>query len=86
VVENGRLYGIITDGDLRRMLETNNDPASLTAKDICSKNPKSIEAAELAVQALELMREHDITQLIVTENGNYAGMIHLHDLVREGLI
>jgi arabinose-5-phosphate isomerase len=86
VLENGKLYGIITDGDLRRMLETNNNPASLTAKDICSENPKSIEATELAVQALELMRENDITQLIVTENGAYAGMIHLHDLVREGLI
>ena len=86
VIENGALLGIITDGDLRRMLETNDHPTLLTAKDICSKNPKSIEAEELAVQALELMREKDITQLVVTENGNYAGMIHLHDLVREGLI
>ncbi|KAA5537134.1 KpsF/GutQ family sugar-phosphate isomerase [Taibaiella lutea] len=86
VLEYGKLYGIITDGDLRRMLETNSNPSSLKAKDICSKNPKSIEATELAVQALELMRENDITQLIVTENNSYAGMIHLHDLVREGLI
>lgn len=86
VIEEGQLIGIITDGDLRRMLETNDNPNSLTARDICSKKPKSIGADELAVQALELMREKDITQLIVTENGNYAGMIHLHDLVREGLI
>ena len=86
VIENGQLIGIITDGDLRRMLEANENPTLLTAKDICSKNPKSIVAEELAVQALELMREKDITQLIVTENGAYAGMIHLHDLVREGLI
>jgi len=86
VIENDQLLGIITDGDLRRMLETQENPTSLLAKDICSKNPKSIEASELAVQALELMRQKDITQLIVTENGVYAGMIHLHDLVREGLI
>lgn len=86
VLENEKLLGIITDGDLRRMLEINENPASLIAKDICSKNPKSIESSELAVQALELMRENDITQLIVTENGQYAGMVHLHDLVREGLI
>jgi arabinose-5-phosphate isomerase len=86
VMDDGQLMGIITDGDLRRMLETNENPTQLIAKDIYSKNPKSIEATELAVQALELMREKDITQLIVTENGAYAGMIHLHDLVREGLI
>lgn len=86
VLEGGQLLGIITDGDLRRMLETNENPTLLSAKDICSKNPKSIESSELAVQALELMRENDITQLIVTENGSYAGMVHLHDLVREGLI
>jgi arabinose-5-phosphate isomerase len=86
VMEEDQLLGIITDGDLRRMLEINENPTSLIAKDICSKNPKSIDASELAVQALELMRENDITQLIVTEKGNYAGMIHLHDLVREGLI
>ncbi len=86
VMEAGQLIGIITDGDLRRMLEKSTDISGLKAKDICSKNPKSIEDSELAVQALELMREHDITQLIVTHQGNYAGMVHLHDLVREGLI
>jgi len=86
VTDGGQLVGIITDGDLRRMLETGDNPATLTARDICSPQPKSIEASELAVQALDLMRAHDITQLIVTENGAYAGMIHLHDLVREGLI
>lgn len=86
VMEQGKLIGVITDGDLRRMLEKNENPASLRAKEICSPNPKTIEETELAVQALELMREHDITQLIVTLNGEYAGMVHLHDLVREGLI
>ncbi|WP_118950887.1 KpsF/GutQ family sugar-phosphate isomerase [Taibaiella helva] len=86
VMEDGLLIGVITDGDLRRMLENNTDTSLLTAKDICTRNPKSIEDSELAVQALELMRQHDITQLIVTHEGEYAGMVHLHDLVREGLI
>lgn len=86
VMEAGKLIGVITDGDLRRMLEKNTDLTGLKAKDICSPDPKSIEDSELAIQALELMRQHDITQLIVTRNGSYAGMVHLHDLVREGLL
>lgn len=86
VLEDGKLIGVITDGDLRRMLENNTNPVDVLAKDICTPNPKSIEDSELAVQALELMRNHDITQLIVTHQGEYSGMVHLHDLVREGLI
>jgi arabinose-5-phosphate isomerase len=86
VMEQGKLIGVITDGDLRRMLENNTNPVDVKAKDICTLQPKSIEESELAVQALELMRSHDITQLIVTNNGDYAGMVHLHDLLREGLI
>lgn len=86
VTEQGKLLGIITDGDLRRMLESGADTKGITARDICSPDPKSIASGELAVQALELMRAHDITQLLVTLDGTYSGMIHLHDLVREGLI
>lgn len=86
VMEENRLIGIITDGDLRRMLEKNTDTTAVKAKDICSLNPKTIEESELAIQALELMRNNDITQLLVTGGGGYAGMVHLHDLVREGLI
>ena len=86
VLDGEQLIGIVTDGDLRRMLEKNESPAQLQAKDICSADPKTIEESELAVQALEMMRTHDITQLIVTSNGRYAGMVHLHDLIREGLI
>ncbi len=86
VQENDQLIGIITDGDLRRMLEKNEQPAQLQARDICSMHPKTIEETELAIQALEMMRTHDITQLIVTDQGRYAGMVHLHDLIREGLI
>ena len=84
--DNSQLLGIITDGDLRRMLERNESPANLKAADILSANPKSIDGNELATEALALMRQHDITQLIVTKGGKYAGMLHVHDLVREGII
>lgn len=84
--DNNELLGIITDGDLRRMLEKNESPASLKAMDIFTVNPKSIDAGELATEALALMRHFDITQLIVTKDGRYAGMLHVHDLVREGII
>ena len=84
--DKGELSGIITDGDIRRMLEKNESPGQLKAKDILSSNPKTIDEGELAVEAFDLMRKYDITQLVVTNDGKYAGMIHLHDLVREGLI
>jgi arabinose-5-phosphate isomerase len=86
VLDNsGELKGVITDGDLRRMLEKNESPANLKAADILSANPKSIDGNELATEALALMRRYDITQLIVTKDGKYAGMLHLHDLIREGI-
>jgi arabinose-5-phosphate isomerase len=80
------LHGIITDGDLRRMLEKNHLSADLRAKDIMTSNPKTIEADELAINALDAMRKHEITQIIVVKDGRYLGMIHLHDLLREGFI
>jgi arabinose-5-phosphate isomerase len=82
------VVGIITDGDLRRHLEKQGENGifHLTAKDIMGPNPKTIEADALAVKALELMRANSITQLIVLENGRYVGVVHLHDLVREGLV
>jgi len=86
VMRENKLYGIITDGDLRRMLEKTVDTQGITAADICSVNPKSIEISELAINALEIIRANNITQMLVTDNGSYAGMIHLHDLLREGLI
>ena len=86
LTDDGTLAGIITDGDLRRMLEKHEAPAQLKATDILSPNPKSIDGGELATEALALMRQHDITQLVVTKDGRYAGMLHLHDLVREGII
>ena len=87
VVDNDdRLLGIITDGDLRRMLEKNISLDKITAADIMTQTPKTISAEELAVDALDLMRKGSITQLVVTDNGRYLGFIHLHDLIREGLI
>ncbi|HEY8658854.1 MAG TPA: KpsF/GutQ family sugar-phosphate isomerase, partial [Hanamia sp.] len=80
------LLGIITDGDLRRMLEKDLYHAGVKAKDIMTIDPKTINSDELAVSALDLMRKKNITQLIVIQNKRYAGIIHLHDLVREGII
>lgn len=84
--EEGMLTGVITDGDLRRMLEKGNDILHTTAKDIMGVHPKTIEGDALAVDALDRMRKNNITQLIVTEDKQYAGVIHLHDLIREGII
>lgn len=83
---NKNIIGIITDGDLRRMLEKDLYHNGITAKEIMSSNPKTIDSKELAVNALDIMRKNNITQLVVTLNDEYAGIIHLHDLVREGII
>lgn len=84
--EAGKITGIVTDGDLRRMLERSESIDVLTAKDIMSSAPKSITSDALAVEALELMRSKNISQLLVTDHEQYAGIIHLHDLIREGII
>lgn len=80
------LLGIITDGDLRRMLEKNSDIDNIVADDIMTRTPLSIAPDELAVDALDLLRKKEISQLAVTANGKYLGIIHLHDLIREGLL
>jgi arabinose-5-phosphate isomerase len=84
--EEDTIEGIITDGDLRRMLEKNDYESSYTAAAIMGKNPKSIEKDALAAEAFSQMRNYHINQLIVTENGKYAGIIHIQDLIREGII
>jgi arabinose-5-phosphate isomerase len=84
--EAGALLGIITDGDLRRMLKDNVQIDRVKAADIMTKNPKTIGPDELAVSALDILRKKEITQLAVVENGLYLGIIHLHDLIKEGLI
>ncbi|CAN5893638.1 KpsF/GutQ family sugar-phosphate isomerase [soil metagenome] len=84
--DDNKPMGIITDGDLRRMLEKNDVVNLLSAKDIMSTSPKTIQSGALAVEALEIMRNNDISQLLVLENELYAGIVHLHDLIREGII
>ncbi|MEO0733288.1 MAG: KpsF/GutQ family sugar-phosphate isomerase [Bacteroidota bacterium] len=82
-----QLVGIITDGDLRRMLSNTKNIQSVKAADIMTTQPKTIGAAELAVKALEVLRTYSISQLpVVDDKGNYLGFVHLHDLVREGLV
>ena len=81
-----KLVGIITDGDIRRMLERDEDLKKITAADIMTRKPKTIAATELAVTALDEMRKAEITQLVVVDKDTYLGIIHLHDLVKEGLI
>jgi arabinose-5-phosphate isomerase len=82
----GRLIGVITDGDLRRMLEKKGMTEGTTAGDIMTSQPKTIEAEALAVEALDMMRTHDITRLLVTSGTQYLGFIDLNNLIREGII
>ena len=83
---SGKLLGIITDGDLRRMLESEQNMMGLAAKDIMTMNPKIIDFNAHAVKALELIRKNSISQLVAMNGERYAGILHLHDLIREGLI
>lgn len=86
VLANGKLKGIITDGDLRRMLERKSDIDKIRAVDIMSPNPKTIPPETLVVEALGIMRTHNITQLLVVEKNKYLGVVHLHDILREGIL
>ena len=86
VISDHGLAGIITDGDLRRMLEKEEDVSKYYAKDIMNASPKTIEANMLAVDALQIMRESSISQLLVLVDGEYTGILHLHDLIKEGII
>ncbi|MDR6734669.1 MULTISPECIES: SIS domain-containing protein [unclassified Sphingobacterium] len=86
VLDEDRIVGIITDGDIRRMLEKHTDLARITAGDIMGKSPKIIDKNELAANALHIMRENNITQLLVSDKNYYAGVIHIQDLLKEGII
>lgn len=86
VIQDEVILGIITDGDIRRMMENHNSIDGLKAGDIMGKSPKTIDGAELAVNALEILRNNNITQILVTDNKKYSGIVHLHDLLREGII
>ena len=84
--EQENLLGIITDGDIRRMVEKGIPIESLEAKDIMSRNPKTIEVGELAVHAYNLMERHKITSVVVMDNAKYLGLVHVHDILREGIV
>lgn len=86
VVEDDKLLGVITDGDLRRMLHKYESLNGLTADAVMSKSPRTISSDELVSDALDLMRSNNITQLLVTDEDKYVGIIHLHDILREGII
>jgi arabinose-5-phosphate isomerase len=86
VLDRGSLVGIITDGDLRRMLQNHSSLSGLKAADIMSSKPKTISPETLLINALQIMRNMNITQLIVAENETYLGVIHLHDIIKEGII
>lgn len=86
VEENGQVVGIITDGDLRRMLENETETASVIASDIMTRSPKTIQGDELAVKALQILQEINITQLLVMNDDLYIGVIHIHDLLKEGFV
>tara|TARA_B110000238_G_scaffold159649_1_gene173196 strand:+ start:36 stop:1001 length:966 start_codon:yes stop_codon:yes gene_type:complete len=86
VTENNKIVGIITDGDLRRMLANTEDFSKLCAEDIMSKAPKTINVNAMAIEAMELMESSEISQLLVQDEEHYAGVIHLHDLIKEGII
>jgi len=86
VIDQGNIVGVVTDGDIRRMLSKTDTIKGLTAKDIMSVRPKTIDFDSLAIDALNLMEKNKITQLLVTQDGKYAGIIHLHSLIQEGLL
>ena len=86
VVENNIVVGIITDGDIRRMLNKTETIAGLTAKDIMTVNPKTIQSTDMVVDALNIMEDFSITQLVVVDHGEYQGVVHLHDILKEGIV
>lgn len=86
VIENDKVVGIITDGDIRRMLNKTETITGLTAKDIMTVNPKTIKSTDMVVDALNILEDFSITQLVVVDNNEYKGVIHLHDILKEGIV
>lgn len=86
IADTGALVGIITDGDIRRMLEQRSDIAGICAADIMNPNPRSVDGDEPAVRLVSIMQDLKISQIVVTDAGKYLGMVHIHDLNREGLL
>lgn len=86
VIEGRRIIGIITDGDLRRMLAKNDNLSGLTARDIMSPSPKTVSNDAMAVEAKHILEEYGISQLLATDKDTYTGVVHIHDLIKEGII
>ncbi|KGO93391.1 KpsF/GutQ family sugar-phosphate isomerase [Flavobacterium subsaxonicum] len=86
VVENNKVTGIITDGDIRRMLNDRDNIAGVTAADVMTRNPKTITTASMVSEALNTMENYAITQLVVADDGEYKGILHLHDILKEGIV
>ena len=86
VIENNAIIGIITDGDIRRMLKNHSEIKGLKARDIMSKKPKTIHEDKLAVDALELLEKNQISQILAVKEGKYTGVVHIHNLIREGIL
>jgi arabinose-5-phosphate isomerase len=86
VIENNKVVGIITDGDIRRMLNDRDSIAGLTAQDIMTKNPKMITTESMVIDAFNIMEDFSITQLVVADEGEFKGILHLHDILKEGIV
>lgn len=86
VMEDNKVVGIVTDGDIRRMLSKYDNISGLTAKDIMTSNPKSVDVDTLAINALKLLQEKSISQLLAFEGDAYAGVVHIHNLINEGIL
>ncbi len=86
VIENEKVIGIITDGDIRRMLNKTENISGLTAQEIMTINPKTIKSTDMVSDALNILEDFSITQLVVVDNGNYKGVLHLHDILKEGIV
>lgn len=86
VLENGVLKGIITDGDIRRMIVSQLDLSTTTAKDIMGTSPKTVDAESYAIDAYQLLKENNINHIIVLQEGNYAGLVHIQDIIKEGIV
>ena len=86
VNDNNKLEGVITDGDLRRMLQNNSDLSKILAKDVMTVNPLTVDKGDYATKALNIMQQNNITQIIVMDGPDVAGFVHLHDLLKEGIV
>ena len=86
VVDNHKVIGIITDGDIRRMLNKTENISGLVAQDIMTVNPKMIKSTDMVSDALNILEDFSITQLVVVDNGEYKGVLHLHDILKEGIV